>query len=732
MGQKTNIAEPLQIEGVIEKITFHNFENGFSVLKVHAKEQRDWITVVGYASSVAVGESIVATGEWTKNKDYGEQFAASSIQVSAPNTLEEVEKYLKSGAIKGIGEHFAAKLVKAFGEGIFKVIDQSPEKLLEIENIGTKRLQLIRTSWKENSFVRHISIFLHQHGVGPSIASKIYNKYGENAVDQVKTNPYQLIRDIPGLGFKSADQIALQLGMNRESHLRARAGINYLLTEKIKNGHCAYPRDQLLKDAESILNIDQAVISAELDQELKDGFLVSDTIEHVECIYQKTMHRMEQSVAQLLLQLKEGSTPWPHPTHLDKSLIKTEKKLKLTLAPLQKLAIQTALVNKICVITGGPGTGKSTLTRALVNYLSQLDLRLCLCSPTGRAAKRLSECTGLEAKTVHSLLMFEREKEKFKYNSLNPLKADLVLVDEASMLDIFLARALLQAIPPHAVLVIVGDVDQLPSVGPGQFLKDVIDSQAIPVVTLSQIFRQAKESQITQVARQINEGIMPDLNPHRQSDFFFLEKNTHEEVAETILDLVSHRLPVAYHFDPMHDIQVLCPMQKGMAGVKNLNSKMQQLLNRDPIAKIEKFGFYYGVGDRVMITENNYDKDVFNGDMGLIESINIEDQIMKINIENRLVEINFSELESVQPSYAITIHKSQGSEYPAVIIPVVNEHAMMMQKNLIYTAITRGKKLVILVGQTRALHLAVNDLKKRKRWTKLKEWLNPDENSGSK
>lgn len=732
MEEKLNITEPLQIEGVIEKITFHNSENGFSVLKVHVKEQRDWVTVVGYASSVAVGENILATGAWTKNKDYGEQFAASSIHVTIPNRLEEIEKYLKSGAIEGVGEYFAAKLVKAFGEDIFKVIDQSPEKLLEIENIGAKRLQLIQKSWKENSFIRNISLFLHHHGVGPSIATKIYNKYGENAVDQVKANPYQLIRDIPGVGFKSADQIALQLGIKRESHLRARAGINHLLTEKSKNGHCAYPRDQLLRDIESILNIDQEVISAELDQELKDGFLVADTIEHFECIYQKSMHSTEQSVAQLLLQLKEGPTPWPHPTHLDKSLIQTEKKLKLTLAPLQKLAIQTALVNKICVITGGPGTGKSTLTRALTNYLAQLNIRLSLCSPTGRAAKRLSECTGLEAKTVHRLLLFEREKGKFKYNSLNLLETDVVLVDEASMLDIFLAHSLLQAIPPHAVLVIVGDVDQLPSVGPGQFLKDVIDSQIIPVVTLSQIFRQAKESQIIQVAHQINEGIMPDLTHHRQSDFFFLEKNNPEEVEETILDLVGHRLPVAYNFDPIHDIQILCPMQKGMAGVKNLNFKIQQLLNSDPIAKIEKFGFHYGVGDRVMITENNYDKDVFNGDMGLIESINTEDQIMKIAIDGRLVEFSFSELESLQPSYAITIHKSQGSEYPAVIIPVVNEHAMMMQKNLIYTAVTRGKKLVILVGQIRALHLAVNDLKKRKRWTKLKEWLNPDENTGSK
>lgn len=725
MEEKTSITEPLKIEGVIEKITFHNSENGFSVLKVHVKEHKDWVTVVGHTSTVAVGESLIATGAWVKNKDYGEQFAASSIQISAPNTLEEIKKYLKSGAIKGIGEHFAAKLVKTFGADIFDIIDQSPQKLLEVENIGTKRLQLIQSSWKENSFIRNIRMFLHHHGMGPSMATKIYNKYGEAAVDRIKSNPYRLIRDIPGIGFKTADQIAQQLGMNRESHLRARAGISYILTEKIKNGHCAYPRDQLLREAETILNIDQEIIRTELDQELQEGFLVADQIEHFECIYQKVFYQTEQTVAQLLLQLKEGPTPWPHPTQLDKSLAKTEKKLKLTLAPLQKLAIQTALVNKICVITGGPGTGKSTLTRALTSYLTQLDKRISLCSPTGRAAKRLSECTGLEAKTIHRLLLFERERGEFKYNSMNPLETDMVLVDEASMLDIFLAQALLKAIPPHAVLIIVGDVDQLPSVGPGQFLRDVIQSQQIPVVTLSQIFRQAKESQIIQVAHQINEGKMPDLTPHRKSDFFFLEKNSPEKVEDTILDLISHRLPAAYDFNPIHDIQILCPMQKGIAGVKNLNFKIQQLLNSNPIAKIEKFGFHYGVGDKVMVTENDYDKDVFNGDMGLIEVINLEDEIMKIAIDGRSVEFKFSELETIQPSYAITIHKSQGSEYPAVIIPVVSEHAIMMQKNLIYTAITRGKKLVVLVGQTRALHLAVNDLKKRKRWTKLKEWLNP-------
>jgi len=735
-GEMTKNSETHKIEGIVEKINFHNSENGFTVFKINRSDIRngsieatsnknniDLVTVVGNTSSIAIGEYVSVTGEWVKNKNYGEQFAAHSIQLTPPNTIEEIEKYLASGAINGIGEHDAAKLVKAFGIEIFEVLEKNPQKLLEVENLSQKQIDQIKESWIEKGIIQRITLFLQTHGMSPSKAIKIFNKYGNSAIDLLQSNPYQLVKDIPGIGFKSADQIALHLGIGRQSQLRARAGLNYILSEKNSSGHCAYPREKLLNDAEFILNIDQELIREELDQELKEGFLVAEEIDNNVCIFQKLIYQTEKSIATLIGELKKGSTPWPYPKNIDKSLSKTEKKLKLTLASLQKLAIHTALINKMSVITGGPGTGKSTLTLALTNYLSQLDIRITLCSPTGRAAKRLSECTGMEAKTIHRLLIYDREKREFKYNSLNPLETDFVLVDEASMLDIFLVQALLKAIPSHAVLVFVGDVDQLPPVGLGQFLKDLIQSEIVPVITLSQIFRQAKESQIIQAAHKINEGQMPDLSPHRMSDFFFLEKNTPLEVEETILDLISHRLPSAFGFNPVHDIQVLCPMQKGVVGVKNLNLKIQQLLNKNPIAQIEKYGFHYGVGDKVMVTENNYDKDVFNGDMGIVETISLEDQRIQILIDGRLIEFNFSELETIQPSYAITIHKSQGSEYSAVIIPVVTEHSIMMQRNLIYTAITRGKKLVVLVGQTRALYLAVNELKKRKRWTKLKEWL---------
>ncbi len=725
LEQITTESKALKIEGVVEKITFHNSENGFSVLKVGIKDKNDLVTVVGHVGSVALGESLSATGFWTTNKDYGVQFAADVIHLLPPNSLEEIEKYLASGVIEGIGEHFSKKLVEAFGSEIFDVIENSPKKLLTVENVGQQRLKKIQDSWKEKGFVRKIMVFLQNHGVSPSKSMKIFNKYGECAIELMKSNPYQLCRDIPGIGFKIADQIALRLGLDHQSHLRARAGLNYILSEKSNRGHCAYPREALVSEAGSILNIDRSIISNELEQELKEGFLVAESIEGFDCVYLKVLYKTEQSVASQLKRLKEGVAPWPYPEHLDKNLSKTEKKLKLTLAPLQKLAIHTALTNKISVITGGPGTGKSTLTQALTSYLESLDMRLTLCSPTGRAAKRLSECTHLEAKTIHRTLLFDSDTGNFKYNLLNPLETDFVLIDEASMLDIFLANSLLKAIPDHAALVMVGDVDQLPSVGPGQVLRDVIRSEMAPVVSLKQIFRQAKESQIVQVAHKINEGQMPDLTPHRQSDFFFIEKNTSEEIEKTIVELISRRLPAAYNLNPIHDIQILSPMQKGLAGVKNLNLKVQQVINPQPIAKIEKFGNLYGVGDKVMITENNYDKDVFNGDMGIIETIQLDQQIIKVIIDGRIVEFSFSQLEAVQPAYAITIHKSQGSEYPMVVIPLTVEHLMMMQRNLIYTAITRGKKLVVLVGQPRALHVAVHDFKKRKRWTKLREWLNP-------
>ncbi|MEY4615818.1 MAG: ATP-dependent RecD-like helicase [Pseudomonadota bacterium] len=719
----TQDASLVKIEGIVERVNFHSEETGFTVLKVKAKGFIELITVVGHASSVSPGEHLTGWGEWVHNKDYGQQLKAKAIKLVPPNTIEGIEKYLCSGAIKGIGPHFASKLVFAFGDKVFEIIEKEPRRLLEIEKFGEKRLAAVTAAWKESCTVRDIMVFLQSHGVSTSKAVKIYKTYGEDAIEKVRANPYQLARDISGVGFKSADVIATHLGIDKKSMLRACAGLSYVLYERINNGHCAYPYDQLLHETEELLGIDGPILTEAINEEIKAGHLVEETIESFRCIYPRALHRIEQEVAELLLELRKGPTPWPYPTDIDQTLIATEKSLKLSLAPLQKLAIHTALLNKVCVITGGPGTGKSTLTKALIHYLDSHGVRMTLCSPTGRASKRLSECTSREAKTIHRTLSFDPSKREFKFNQYNYLETDFVLIDEASMVDIQLAQSLLKAIPPHAALVIVGDIDQLPSVGPGQFLSDIIYSETIPVVKLSQIFRQAAESQIIQVAHKINSGEMPDLKPNRHGDFFFLEKNSPEETAATIIQLVSQRLPKTYNYDPLRDIQILSPMQKGSAGARNLNFELQKALNGQPIAKIERFGYTYGVGDKVIVTENDYEKEVFNGDIGFISTIDQEEQIARVSIDDRIVEFEFSDLDILQPAYTITIHKSQGSEYPVVIIPLVTQHYVMLQKNLVYTGITRGKKLVILVGQKKALTIALQSTAKHKRWTKLKERL---------
>lgn len=709
-----------KLDGIVERVTFHNAENGFCVLRIKAKGFTDLVTLVGHASHVSPGEHVVATGEWTHNKDYGRQMQAKTLKLIPPSTIEGLEKYLGSGMIKGIGPVFASKLVAAFGTKVFDVIEQDPDKLFKIEKIGSRRVEMIKNGWHQTKAVREIMVFLQSHGVSTTKAVRIYKTYGGKAIEIVQQNPYQLARDINGIGFKSADIIAGHLGIEKNSLIRARAGLSYVLYEKIGGGHCAYPKELLISDASALLEIDSSILENALTLELQSNDLKEDLIAGRECIYPIALFRTEENLAKLIKSLQNGTTPWKSPTNIERTIEGVEAQLKIQLAPLQIEAVKIALTHKITVITGGPGTGKSTLTKAIITFLKEQKMKISLCSPTGRAAKRLNECTGLEAKTIHRLLSFDPNSNGFKHTHKTPLDTDFVLIDEASMVDIQLAYSLLRAIPKHAALVIVGDIDQLPSVGAGQFLSDLIHSEILPVVKLTQVFRQAAQSKIIQAAHKINEGQIPNLKSCKSDDFFFMEINEPEDGVPLIIDLIKNRLPQAYKIDSMLDIQVLCPMQRGVLGARNLNLEIQQALNPNPQVKVERFGNIYGLNDKVIITQNDYDKDVFNGDLGFIEDIDLDEQTCMINVDDRTVGFEFSELDIVQPAYTITVHKSQGSEYPVVILPIVTQHYMMLKRNLIYTGLTRGKKLVIIVGQLKALVMAVKSINEEPRWTNLK------------
>jgi exodeoxyribonuclease V alpha subunit len=726
-GAATHIAEASELLlGVVERITFHSEESGYSVLRVKVRGQIELITVVGVSSSIHTGEDVRCHGTWVQNKDYGKQFKASSIQSIPPTSLEGIEKYLGSGMVKGIGPHFAKKLVALFGKEVFETIETEPKKLLSIEGIGAKRVSKITSAWKDQKAIREIMVFLQSHGVSPSKAVRIYKTYGADAVEQVKSNPYRLAKDIYGIGFKSADFIASRLGIAPNSLIRARAGVGYALMQRVGEGHCAYPEKDLLQEASTLLEIDQDILKNAIEAEVLDKQLVRQVLEtatgeEVMCLYPAAIAHFESQVAHRIVELSKNLTevPWGQ-IDLDKAVPWVMKEINLELADLQKEAVKTALTSKITVITGGPGTGKSTLTCAILTILKAKSVKMALCSPTGRAAKRLSECTGMEAKTIHRTLGFDpKSPGGFTHGAKNPLPTDLLLIDEASMIDIQLANSLFKALPLHAAIIIIGDVDQLPSVGPGRVLSDLISSQTIPTVKLTQIFRQAATSQIIQAAYQINQGKLPSAKNLSDSDFYFLECDDPDVILEKIIDLVSRRIPAKFKLNPVRDIQVLCPMQRGTLGARNLNVALQKKLNPHPESQVERFGYRFLLGDKVMVLQNDYDKEVFNGDMGFIHSIDLIEQECVILFDGREVVFEFGEMDILQPAYTVTIHKSQGSEYPVVVIPVVTQHYMMLKRNLIYTGVTRGKKLVILIGQKKALAMAVKAVNQKERYTHL-------------
>jgi exodeoxyribonuclease V alpha subunit len=696
------------LTGSVERITFHNPDNGFAVLRIQVGGRRGPVTVVGHLASVEVGEYIEATGDWVQDRDHGTQFKADNLRTTPPHTAEGIEKYLGSGLVKGIGPHFARKIVEVFGERALAVIDESPTFLKEVKGIGPRRLQRIRESWQQQKAVRGIMLFLQEHGVGTARAVRIYKTYGEQAVELVRANPYRLATDIWGIGFETADRLALRLGIERNSPLRARAAVRFVLQECSGEGHVGYPEAAVIEKtvANTKEEIPREVIVAAIEAGKKEDEFVREPGGDEPWLYLKPLFLAELGVARQIVSLCEGPHPLPA-IDTDAALRWVEQKMELELAPSQRDAIRQSTTQKVLIITGGPGVGKSTLVRGVLEIFAAKGMRCALCAPTGRAARRLGETTGREGKTIHRLLEFDPGLGGFKRDRQDPLEADLIVVDEASMIDVTLMNRFLQAVPPSACLVLVGDVDQLPSVGPGTVLADLIASRTVPVVRLTEIFRQAGQSWIVRAAHAVNHGEPPESAPPGQGDFYFIEAATPEVVLDRIITLVRERIPARFGLDPFRDVQVLAPMHGSLIGTRNLNAALQDVLNPAGPAEVERHGWKFRVGDKVMQIQNNYQKDVFNGDIGRIRALDATDQELTVDYDGRAVVYDFGELDELALAYSLSIHKAQGAEYPAVVIPVHTQHFVMLQRNLLYTGITRGKQLVVLVGTRKALELAV-------------------------
>jgi exodeoxyribonuclease V alpha subunit len=713
---------PESLSGIIERVTFHNADTGFAVLRVQAHGRREEVTVVGQIPSVVAGEYLEATGEWVDDRDHGRQFKAESLRTAAPQTAEGIEKFLGSGLIKGIGPRYAHRIVKAFGERTLAIIDESPAFLQQIKGIGARRIQRIRESWQQQKAVRAILVFLQSHGIGSARAVRIYKTYGDKAIECVQENPYRLATDIWGVGFHTADQIAERLGIDRASPLRARAAIRFVLQQLTSEGHVGFPEEAVIEKTATLTNIDATILREAVAHQVTEQELIRETGGDEPWLYLKPLYLAEVGVACTLRKLKEGSHPLP-PINLDVALQWVEKKIGMELAPAQRDAIRQAVTRKVLVITGGPGVGKTTIVRGILEIFNAKKQRVGLCAPTGRAAKRLSETTGREARTIHRLLEFDASKGGFKRDGNHPLDLDLLIVDETSMVDMVLMNQLVRAIPPGACLVLVGDVDQLPSVGPGTVLADIIRSQAVPVVRLTEIFRQAERSLIVRAAHRIHAGELPESAADQNGDFYFIEADTPAAIVDLLIKLVRDRIPARFGFDPLRDVQVLTPMNRSEMGTRSLNSQLQEIFNPPSPSgegtEIQRFGVTFRVGDKVLQTQNDYDKDVFNGDIGRVAAIDRDEQEMTVAYDGRRVVYDFGELDELTLAYALTIHKSQGSEYPAVVMPLHTQHFLMLQRNLLYTGITRGKKLVVIVGSRKALTIAVGRADTARRYSAL-------------
>ena len=714
---------------VVERVTYQNETNGYSVIKCRAKGYAGLITVVGSMPEVHVGSVLTLSGEWTVNPKFGRQFTVSGFEETLPATVYGIEKYLGSGLVKGIGPKFAARIVRAFGADTLNVIEEDPDALLRVPGIGKLRVERIKKSWDEQKEIKNIMLFLQGHDVSTTHATKIYKTYGSDSIRVVKENPYRLADDIWGIGFRTADTIAEKLGVEKETAVRLRSGLLYTLNRLSDEGHCYARRDQLLKTGAELLAVEESVLPAVLDEMVRQDDVKTELIDGEDsapgetAVYLPPFWFAETGTAKRLKQIfSSPPSVKVKPQGLEERI---RRVTGLNYDPAQMDAIRCAAGSKILILTGGPGTGKTTTTLGILTAFRQAGAKILLAAPTGRAAKRLSETTGMEARTIHRLLEF-KPPEGCQKNEQNPLEGDVLILDECSMIDIMLMYSLLKAVPDSMTLIFVGDVDQLPSVGAGNVLRDLIDAGVFPVVRLTKIFRQAAASRIITNAHRINRGRMPDLSNGKQSDFFFLEEEDPETAAQEIVRLVKERLPRAYG---TRDIQVLTPMQRGAVGAANLNQVLQAALNADA-AGLRRGGTDYRLHDKVMQIRNNYDKEVFNGDIGTVCRVNTEDRELTVSFDGREVLYDVTELDELVLAYAATVHKSQGSEYPIVVMPVLMTHYVMLQRNLVYTGVTRAKKLMVMIGSTKALALAVRNITVTRRNTMLKERLKNPASAG--
>ncbi len=714
-----------QICGYIERLTFHNSENGYTVAQLKQAKRSELVCIVGVMPGIQPGETVRCFGAWKNHLVHGRQFEITNFRVEAPADLVGIRKYLGSGLIKGIGPKYAGRIVDRFGVDTLNVIESSPDQLLDIPGLGAKRLDKIKACWLEQKSIREVMVFLQTYGVSPAFAQKIFKTYGDQSVAKVKENPYALARDIFGIGFKTADTLAQKMGIGSGSPQRLDAGIEHVLSQLSSDGHVCFPADELIPEVEKTLEAPAAQIEERLHSlQQEDRIEMKELVEENgkrRFVWLKPLFLAEMGIARELRRLKRGTSTL-RPVQVEKALVWVQEQLQIELAPNQQKAVAAAITGKLHIITGGPGTGKSTITNAILTITSKLTQKICLAAPTGRAAKRMSEITNHKASTIHSLLEFDFKKMGFKRSRENPVDCDLMIVDEASMIDTFLMYSLLKALPDHARVIFVGDINQLPSVGPGNVLKDMISSLSLSVTTLNEIFRQAAGSHIITNAHRINKGIFPQLYNGKDSDFFFMECQENEEVLNTIIKLVAQRLPNRYGFNPTRDIQVLAPMKKGVIGTENLNQMLQQMLNPKDVALL-RGGHRFQVGDKVMQIRNDYKREVFNGDIGYIQTIDSEEQQVMIHFDEREVIYDYSDLDELVLAYAISIHKFQGSECPCVVMPVHTSHFMLLHRNLLYTGITRGKKLVVLVGTKKALAIAVKKDDVQQRYTSLQKTL---------